>query len=76
MLETALVAMEEKYGNNFGSSTDVTEIKSQLFDKYAQYKLLHTDESIEPSDESYCLGTYLDGYTTETIDDFNGAARK
>ncbi len=68
MLETALSAMQERYGNNFGSSTDVTDLQSELEDCYSQYKLMHTDESIEPSDESYCLGTYLDGYTTETID--------
>ncbi len=69
MLETALVVQEELYANNFGASTDVSSIKAQLFDKYAQYRLNHTDEALEPTESSYVLGTMYDGYTADSIID-------
>lgn len=68
MLETALVEQNYLYANNFGASTDVTDIKSQLFDKYTQYKLNHTDESLELTESTYALGDYMNGYSTESID--------
>lgn len=67
MLETALVCQEELYANNFGASTDVSSIKEQLFDKYNQYRLNHTDEALEPTESSYVLGTMYDGYTADSI---------
>lgn len=69
MLETALVVQEEIYANNFGASTDVTDIKAQLSDKYKQYYLNHTDETLEPTESSYVLGTMYDGYTADSIID-------
>lgn len=69
MLETALVVQEELYANNFGASTDVTSIKSQLYDKYEQYRLNHTDETLEPTEESYVFGTMYDGYTADSVID-------
>ncbi len=69
MLETALVVQEELYANNFGAATDVSAIKSQLYDKYAQYRLNHTDEALEPTESSYVLGNMYDGYTTDSIID-------
>ncbi len=67
MLETALVVQEELYGNNFGAASDVTSIKSQLADKYAQYRLNHTDEALEPTESSYVFGTIYDGYTADSV---------
>lgn len=68
MLETALVEQEYLYANNFGSGADVTDIKSKLYDKYAQYKLNHTDETLETTEDTYVFGTYMDGYTADQID--------
>lgn len=67
MLETALVEQQVLYANNFGSSTDVTEIKAELFDRYTEYKLQHTDERLETTESSYVLGTMYDGYTEDSI---------
>lgn len=67
MLETALVEQEYLYANNFGAASDVTSIKSQLLDKYAQYGLNHTDEMMQPSEESYVLGTMYDGYSADSV---------
>ncbi len=69
MLETALAVQAEIYANNFGASTDITDLKQQLFDKYSQYKLLHTDETLELTESSYTLGTMYDGYTADSIVD-------
>lgn len=69
MLETALVEQEYLYANNFGASTDVSEIKSQLFDKYAQYKLNHTDEAMATTEDTYVFGDFMNGYSADQMDD-------
>lgn len=69
MLETALVEQQILYANNFGADTDVTAIKSELFDRYTEYKLNHTNETLEPTESSYVLGTMYDGWTADSIDD-------
>lgn len=79
MLETALVVQEELYANNFGAETDVTSIKAQLYDKYAQYRLNHTDETINPTESSYILGNMYDGYSEDSMidgDDDWGASQR
>ena len=67
MLETALVEQEYLFANNFGSSTDITEIKSKLYDKYAQYKLTHTDESMETTEHTYVFGDFMNGFTADQV---------
>ena len=71
MLETALVEQEYLYANNFGAETDVTGIKSKLFDAYSQYRLNHTDEMITPEEWSYVGGNMYDGYESDSMDSFN-----
>lgn len=68
MLETALVEQQILYANNFGAASDVTDIKSELFDRYTEYKLNHTNETLEPTESSYVLGTMYDGYSADSID--------
>lgn len=67
MLETTLAAQKELYGNNFGASTDVTDVQTDLAAAYFQYKLNHTDESIEPAEDSYILGDFMSGYSADAI---------
>lgn len=69
MLETALVEQQILYANNFGAASDVTSIQSELFDKYTEYKLNHTNETLEPTESSYVLGTMYDGWTEDSIID-------
>ncbi len=79
MLETALAVQQNLYANNFGAATDVSSIKEELFDAYTQYRLYHTDETLQPTESSYTLGTIYDGYTADSIiegdwsDDSRGA---
>jgi hypothetical protein len=68
MLEVALAVQQEMYGNNFGASSDVTAIRGELASRYAQYRLNHTDETLEPTESSYVLGTMYDGYTADAVD--------
>ncbi len=68
MLETALAVQQEIYANNFGAASDITSIKEELSEAYAQYRLFHTDETLEPTEESYVLGDFMNGYTAESID--------
>lgn len=69
MLETALAVQKEIYANNFGASTDVTGIENELAECYAEYALNHTNESIEPSDNSYVLGDFMSGWDSDALDD-------
>ncbi len=69
MLETALVEQEYLFANNFGSANDVNSLRSKLFDKYEKYRLKHTDETLELTEETYVLGTMYDGYTADQIQD-------
>lgn len=69
MLETALVEQQILYANNFGAASDVTDIKSELYDRYAEYRLNHTNETLEPTESSYVLGTMYDGYTADSVID-------
>lgn len=69
MLETAVSVQKELYGNNFGASTDVTGIQNELTAVYAAYKVNHTDESIQPTDDSYVFGDFMSGYSADSLSD-------
>lgn len=69
MLEVTLAAMREAYGNNFSASTDVGDTKMDLAEAYTDYALNHTDEQIEPSEETYVLGDFMNGYTADSVVD-------
>src|ERR1700693_2924205 len=73
MLETALAAQKELYANNFGASTDVTELETSLAQSYYMYKLNHTDEQLEPEESSYNLGDFMNGYSTQGLDNAYGS---
>lgn len=72
MLETALSVQQELYANNFGAASDVSSIQSELNEAYYQYRLYHTDETLEPSEDTYIFGDFMNGYTGENIDQTYG----
>lgn len=67
MLETALSVQKELYANNFGASTDVTAIERDLDAAYAHYKLNHTDEQLDPEEDSYIVGDFMNGWSQESL---------
>lgn len=67
MLETALVAQKDLYANNFGASTDVAGIEGDLAKAYSKYAVNHTDESIEPTEDTYILGDFMSGYSAPSL---------
>lgn len=67
MLETALAVQQELYANNFGAASDVSSIKEELSEAYFQYRQFHTDETLEPTESSYVLGTMYDGYSEDSV---------
>lgn len=67
MLETALVVQKDLYANNFGASTDVAGIEADLQAAYAEYAVNHTDESIEPTEDTYILGDFMNGYSAPSL---------
>lgn len=67
MLETALVVMKGAYNNAAGAQADVNDIKSDLKEKYEQYKIDHKSEAIEPMQTTYIFGNMYDGLTDEPM---------